>query len=106
MSAERKKGNVVSLAEARQNAPAPLESQPHSAPAVKSGYLENWHKEHEDRQGLIQETMQTQKERDEWERKYHTLKPTLAERSLYYISVLGIVVALLVWAGVLVMKGL
>lgn len=106
MVAERKKGVIFSLAEARQNAPAQLENHPHSAPAAKSGYLETWHKEHEDRQGLIQETMQTQKERDEWERKYHNLKPTLAERSLYYVSVLGIVITLLVWAGVLVMKGL
>ncbi len=106
MSAQRKKGVVVSLAEARKTAPAPLESHPHSAPASKSGYLESWYKEHEDRQGLIQESLRTKKENAEWERKYNELKPTLAERSLYYISVFGIVATLLVWAGILVIEGL
>lgn len=106
MSAQRKKGVVVSLAEARKTAPAPLQSHPHSAPASKSGYLESWYKEHEDRQGLIQESLRTQKENAEWERKYNDLKPTLGEHALYYVSVLGIVVTLLVWAGILVMKGL
>lgn len=104
-AAPRKKATVISLADARKNAPLP-EVHPHSAPASKSGYLENWYKEHEDRQGLIQETIQTRKDKDEWERKYNALKPTVPERSLYYISVLGIVVTLLVWAGILVMKGL
>ncbi len=106
MAAQPKKGIVVSLAEARKTTPALLESHPHSAPASKSGYLEPWYKEHEDRQGLIQDSMRTQKENEEWERKYNDLKPTLAERSLYYVSVLSIVVTLLAWAGVLVLKGL
>lgn len=104
-AAKREKATIISLAEARK-ASAITESHPHSAPATKSGYLESWYQEHTDRQGLIQENLKTKREKQEWQNKYNALNPSLAERYLYYVSVLGIIATLLAWAGVLVVQSL